>query len=104
MGRLQIHRRGAPGLQGIAPPRHTKAPAVAGFEPRETPFRMRRYQVIAIQNREIEEIACDLDTDGVQADILRTGASKSVAIKSGHGITATALKLGSQNIGRHPSN
>lgn len=91
-------------FQCIFPPRHADAPLVTGLKAGKTPFRLRRYQVVAIENGKIQELARRLNANGVQTDIFRTGATVAVAEKSSHRITAATLQVGSKNIGRHGSN
>ncbi len=88
-------------FQSIFPSRHANAPLVAGFEPGETPFRVRRYQIVAIEHRKIEKFSRGLNTNSVQPHIFRTGSTIAVAVESGHRIATAAFQLGPENIGRH---
>ena len=101
MGCLQIHGRSNAPLQRIFPPCHAHAPFVARLQTREVKLRMSRYQIVPIEDREIEEVACHLNANGVQTDVARSRPAISVAIKSGHGIGATGFQIGSQNVGWH---
>ena len=101
---FQVHGRRHPAFQGIAPARYAKAPAIAWFKPGKTPLGMWRNQVIAVQHGKIEKIPGHEDAHGVHALVFRPGAAKSVPIKSGEGIAATALQFRSKNVGWHGAN
>ena len=68
--------------QRVSPTRYTKTPAITRFEPGKAPFRVRRHQVVAIEHREIQEIARDLNTNSVLANIFWTGPAEAVSIKT----------------------
>ena len=101
MSCLQIHGRSDSAFQCIFPSCHAHAPFVARLQTREVELRMSCHKIVAIEHREIQEIARHLDANGVQTDVPRSSPAISVAIKSGHRIGATGFQLGSQNVGRH---
>ena len=101
MCRLEIDRWSNTAFECVNPTRHTDAPAVAGLEPREPPFRMRCHQIVAIKDGEIQKLAGGLHADGVLPDIFSTGATIAVTIKSGHRVAAAGFQFGSQNIRWH---
>jgi hypothetical protein len=80
------------------------APLIAGLKSRKAPFRMWRDEIVAVEHREIQEFARDLDAYGVQPEIIRASAAKAVAIKSSHRIAAAALQFRSKNVRRHGAN
>jgi len=86
---LEINRRRESALERVAPSRHANAPAVAWLQSRKTPFRMGRDEIVAVEHREIEKIACDQDTNGVESNVLRAATAITVAIEAGQRITAT---------------
>ena len=79
---FKVDGRSAIVIERGFPARDANAPFVAGFQSGESPLRMGRDQIISIEHREIEKLTSDLHTDRVQAEIFRTGTTKSVAIKS----------------------
>lgn len=62
---------------------------------------MRSNQVVSVEDGKIEKITCDNHADGVQTDVVGTGAAVTVAIKAGHGIAAATLQLRAENVGKH---
>jgi hypothetical protein len=101
MGGFKIDRGGAVMVERIFPARDAHAPFIARFEPRETPLRMRRDQVVSIEHGKIQKLLCDLNANGVLTDILGTCSTKAVAIESGHWILTTTSQFFSQNIRWH---
>jgi predicted enzyme related to lactoylglutathione lyase len=99
--RFEIDRGGAAVIEGIFPSRNAYAPLVAGFQTGEAEFRAWRNEVVAVEHRKIQELLCDFHAHGMPAEIFRACPAKTVAIKSGHRITATTFQFCSQNIGRH---
>jgi hypothetical protein len=91
MRRLQINRRGAIVFERRFPARNAHAPFVARFQSRKSPFRNRCDQIVPVQHGEIEKFARDFNANRMQTDIFRPGATKSVAIKTGHRIAATTF-------------
>jgi glycine/D-amino acid oxidase-like deaminating enzyme len=83
MSSLQHNRRGHIMFERVFPAGDAYTPLVAGLESRKSPFRMWRHQIIAIQNGKIEELSSDLNTYGMQTDILGAGATVAVSKKSG---------------------
>src|SRR5689334_12026204 len=101
MCRLEIDRCGAIGVERRLPTRDAYAPFVAWFESWKSPFRNRCHQVIAIKDGKIEKLLRHLYTDGVQSDVFRPGATKAVAIKSGHRIATAAFQFGAEHVRGH---
>ena len=73
------------------PARDANAPLVAGLKSGKAPFRMWRDEIVAVEHREIQEFARDLNAYGVQPEIFRASAAEAVAIKSGHRIAAAGF-------------
>ena len=101
MSRFEVDRRGAIMVERRFPASNANAPFVAWFESGKSPFRDRRDEIIAVEHGEIEKLARDFHADGVQAGIFRTGAAKSVPIKSGYRIDTTAFQFRAENIRGH---
>ena len=99
--RFKINRSRAVMIQRTFPASHAHAPPVARLQPRETPFRMWRDQIISIEHREIEKFLRHFYADGVKPNIFGSGAAKTVAVKSSHRIAATTFQFSSQNIRWH---
>jgi hypothetical protein len=88
-------------FERILPSRHAHAPFVARLESGKIPFRVRCHEIVAIEHREIEELARHLRADSVQSHITRAGPAKSVTIESSKRIPTTGLKFGFKNVGWH---
>src|SRR6266480_5501651 len=88
-------------IERVFPARDAHAPFVARFQPRETPLRTGRDQVVPIEHGKIQKLLCDFNTNGVLADIFRTCSTKAVAVESGDRVAATTFQFCSQNIRRH---
>ncbi len=88
MRRLKIDRWRDVVFERVFPARDADAPAIAGFEPGEPPFRMRCHQIVAIEHGEIQKLAGRLHADRVLPDIFSTGATITIAIKPSHRIAA----------------
>ena len=101
MRRFQIDRRGAAVIERRFPARNADAPAVARFQSGKTPFRHRSHEIISVEDREIEKLLGDFDANRVKPEVFRPSTAISVAIKSCHGIAATATQFGAENVGRH---
>ena len=101
MRRFKIDGRGAAPLESGFPTRDADTPAVARFQSRKTPVGHRCDKIVPVEDREIEKLLCHFHANGMQADVLRPGAAISIAIKSGHRITATATQLSPENICGH---
>ena len=101
MGRFQNHWRRDVMFECVFPAGNAYAPFIAWVEAGKTPLRMWRYEVIPVQNGEVEKLARRLNTNRVQAGVFRSGPAISIAKKAGHRITATTLQLGSQHVSRH---
>jgi len=98
---FKINRSRAVVIQCAFPACHADAPFVAWLQSGETPFRMWRDKVISIEHREIEKFPCYFHADRMKPDILRSGAAKTVPVKSGDWFATTTFQLSSQNIRRH---
>ena len=85
----------------VSPTRDTKTPAITRLEPGKAPFRVGRNQVVAIENREIQKIARDLNTNRVQANVFRTGPAEAVSIKTRERVAAAGFQFCSENVRRH---
>jgi hypothetical protein len=101
MCRLEIDRRGPAVIERRLPACDANAPFIARFETGKTKFGNGRDKIVAVEHGEIEEIARNFHADGMQSDIFRVGATKPVAIKSGHRIPATTFQLSTKNVRRH---
>ena len=91
MRRFEIDRRGGIVFERLFPARYANAPTIARFQSRKTPFRMRRDQIVSIKHGEIEKLARHFYANGVLTDIVRAGATITIAIKSSPRIAAAAL-------------
>ncbi len=98
---FKIDRSRAIVIKRAFPTRDADAPFIAGLEPGKSPFRPRRYQVVSIERGEIQELARDFHAHRVQSEIFRSGATKSVAIVSGHRIATAAFEFGPENVCGH---
>src|SRR5438105_4119445 len=83
---VKIDRAGAIVIERSFPACDADAPFVAGLQSWEAPFRVRRDQIVSVEDREVEKLLRDLHADRVQPNIVRAGATKAVAIKSCHRI------------------
>ena len=88
-------------IQRAFPARHAHAPFVTRLQSGEAPFRMRRDEIVSVENREIQEFARDLNAHRVQPEIFRASAAEAVAIKAGHRVATTTFQFRSQNIRGH---
>ena len=75
-------------FERVFPARDADAPAIARFEPGESPFTMRCHQIVAIEHGEIQKLAGRLHADRVLPDIFSAGATITIAIKPSHRIAA----------------
>ena len=98
---LKIDRAGAIVIERSFPTCDADAPFVAGLQSGEAPFRVRRDQIVSVEDREVEKLLRDFHADRMQPNIFRAGATKAVAIKSCHWIATTTFQLRSKNIRRH---
>ncbi|SRR6266487_2549412 len=88
-------------LEGVFPARDANAPFIAGFKPGKPPFRMWGDEIVPVEYGKIEKLARHLHADRVKAEVFRAGATKSVAIESGHWIATTAFQFRSEDIRGH---
>ena len=101
MSRFQIDRGRAIMIQRTFPTRDADAPFVARLKSRKAPFGTRRDQIIPVEHREIEKFPCHFHTNRMQAHIFRPRATKTIAIKAGHWIAATAFEFRSEDVSWH---
>ena len=62
---------------------------------------MRRDKIISIKHREIEKFPGHFYADRMKPDVFRSGATKSIAIESGHRIATTTFQFGSKYVSGH---
>src|ERR671931_394211 len=62
---------------------------------------MRRYKIVSVEHREIEKFLRRFYADCMKPDVFRSGAAKSIAIKSGHGIATTTFQFCSEYVSGH---
>jgi len=98
---FKIDRGRAIVIKRAFPTRDADAPFVTGLESGKSPFRLRRYQIVSIEHGEIQKLARDFHAHRVQSDIFRSGATKSVAIESCHGIATTGSEFSPENVCGH---
>lgn len=98
---LKIDRAGAIVIERSFPTCDADAPFVAGLQSGEAPFRVRRDQIVSVEDREVEKLLRDFHADRMQPNIFRARATKAVTIKSCHRIATTTFQLRSKNIRRH---
>jgi hypothetical protein len=102
MGRFEIDRRGTAAVKSGLPAGHTNTPAVPRFQSRETPLGHWGYQIVPIQDREIEELFGHFHADRVETDVLRACATISVPVKSSQGaaVSNTPMRIGAASFCR----
>ena len=83
------------------PTRDADAPFVAGLQSGKSPFRAGRDQVVPVEHGKIEKFLRDFYANRVQPNVFWPGATKSVAIESGHRIATTASKFSPENTCGH---
>lgn len=88
-------------IQSAFPARDADTPFVARLQPREPPFRAWCDQIVSVEHGKIEKFSCDFHTNGVQPNVFRTGATKSIAIKAGNRIATATFQFASENICGH---
>src|SRR5438552_19028510 len=93
--------RGAVMIQRALPARHTYAPFVARFQSREAEFRMRRDEIVAVEDGIIQKFLCDFNANGMQPNVFRSCSTKTVAVTPGQRIATTTFQLGPKNIRLH---
>src|SRR5437660_1410675 len=98
---FKVDRRGAIVIERGFPTRDANTPFVAGFQSGESPLGMGRDEIVSIEHGEIEKLTSDAYADRVQTEIFRTGATKSVPIKSSQWIAAAAFQFGPENVRGH---
>lgn len=98
---FQIYFSGEAAFQRRGPASDADAPFIARLHSRKSILRSGRHQIVSVQDREIEEVSINQDTDGVKTDVFRTGAAIAIAIKSGHRIAATAAQLCTEDVSGH---
>src|SRR5207302_9975738 len=85
-------------LEGVFPARDANAPFIAGFKPGKPPFWMWGDETVPVEYGKIEKLGRHVHADRVKAEVFRAGATKSVAIESGHGIGTTAFQFRCEGI------
>src|SRR5437870_6016133 len=98
---FKVNRSRAIVIQRAFPARHAHAPFVSRLQSGEAPFRMRRDKIVSVEHREIEKFLRDFYTDRMKANVFLSRSTKSVPVKSSHGIAATTFQFSSKNIRRH---
>lgn len=98
---FKIDRRGPVVIERGFPAGHADAPLIAGLQSGKSPFGVRRYKIVPVENRKIEELARDLDANRMQTNVIRASPTIPVPVKSGHRIAATAFQFRSQDICGH---
>jgi hypothetical protein len=96
VGGFQNHTGGAACIEGIAPTAGTETPAIAGFEAGESVAW--GGQIVALVAGVGKKRRSDLGANHVNTEILGAGFAAAVAQEAGHGIGATGLELGAENI------
>jgi hypothetical protein len=104
MGGLEINRWRYAMRERIFPSRHANTPFIARLETGEIPFRMRRHEIVAIEDGEIEKLARHLRANRMQPDIAGTGSAKAIAIKASERIAAATLQFSAEDIRWHFEN
>lgn len=98
MGRSEDHRRRHPIVMSPQPIHRGHTPSIAGHQAREVVLRHRRTEVIADAVLMIEELRGHHGTNGVTAEVLRTGGAGPVTIKAGEWIDAAGLQVAAQDV------
>jgi 2'-5' RNA ligase len=88
-------------IQRAFPTRDADTPFVARLQPGEPPFRAWRDQIVSVEHGKIEKFPCDFHANGVQPNVFRTGATETVAIKTGDRIATATFQFASENVGGH---
>ena len=88
-------------IQRAFPARDADTPSIARLQPGEPPFRAWRDQIVSVEHGKIEKFSCDFHANGMQPNVFRTGATKSIAIKAGDWIATATFKFASENVGGH---
>ena len=101
MRSFQIHRRRAVMIKRAFPARDAHTPLIPRFQSGKTPLRVRRDQVVSVQDGEVQKFLCNLHTDRVLAHVFWSCSAIAVAIKPRQRIATTTLQFGTQNIRRH---
>lgn len=96
VGGFENHTGGTARIEGLAPPASTETPAIAGFEAGESIAR--GGQIVALVAGVGEKRGGNLGANHVNAEILGAGFAAAVAQEAGHGIGATGLELGTENV------
>jgi hypothetical protein len=88
-------------IQRAFPARDADTPLVARLQPGESPFRAWRDQIVSVEHGKIEKFSCDFHANGMQPNVFRTGATKSIAIKAGDRIATATFQFASENVSGH---
>ena len=95
---LKVDRCRAAAAKRFHPAGNANTPAIAWFQARKAPFRMRGDEVIAVEHGEIEELLRDRYADGMQAPVFRSCPAVAVAVKPGEGIAAAAFQFRAEDV------
>jgi hypothetical protein len=101
MCRFEIDLAGETALQCRFPSRHTNAPLIAGFHAWKAILGSGSYEIVSIEDRKIEKVLINHDTNCMQPDVFGSGSAVPIAVKSSQWIAAAALQISSENIRRH---
>jgi hypothetical protein len=88
-------------IQRVFPARDADTPFVARLQPGEPPFRAWRDQIVSVEHGKIEKFPCDFHANRVEPNVLRTGATKAIAVKAGNRIATATFQFASENVGGH---
>ena len=97
-GGLQSNRWRHAVVVGLLPARSTDTPMVTWLQSRKSEFRNRSRQVIALSLAVGQEPLCHDATDTVLTKVSGIGSAGAVSVPTGHGFTATSLKMATQNV------
>lgn len=98
---FEDYGRRASRLERMLPTLDTNAPTIARLEPRKVILRLWSNQIVARGDAESEEILRHDGAHGVETEVSRARTTIAVAIKAGHRIGAAALKITTEDVGRH---
>src|SRR5574338_630474 len=98
VGRLEDDTGRHAGLERLLPAIRAKAPAVTRDEPGEAELRPRRRQVVADRRTELQELVRHHRADGIDAEVVATGAPTAVAPEPGQGGEAAGLERPAEHV------
>jgi len=103
VGGGQHHLRSLSGLPCLLPARGAEAPAITGFEPRESELRPGRREVVPTRPAELQELRGHDGANGVDPQIFGTGFAAPVPEEPGERVVAARFQIGAEDIGGHGS-